>query len=108
MNNTATNETSDLIRTVSVTLCGETRELTIERLSHSHCWHATSANAAVVARFRTGAKYHLATRPQVFERDGRYFFSTVHCHNRNIPVVNWADRTHGDGQGNALRSWKAH
>jgi hypothetical protein len=101
-------KTTDLQRTVFITLAGETRQVVIKRITAEHCWHA---EVAVVCKFRTGTKLHTRHQPQVFEnskQQGRYsgaddyFFGTEVIHNHHARVVAWADKRPGDS------SWTAN
>lgn len=98
MNDTLSPTASEeLERTISVTLAGETREVTIKRYTSKHCWYA---EVPVVCKFRTGNKLHTSHRPQIFERSkqsgvrfgrGDYFFGTEVIRNRHARVIAWAD-----------------
>jgi hypothetical protein len=80
-------------KTVALTCGGETREVEISRWvnekGQTGVWHYTGS---ITARYRTGAKLHAVYHPQVFERDGKFFFSTVGHRNRHIIPVGWADK----------------
>jgi len=100
MNNTTT--TTDLERTVEVTLGGETRTITIKRMSPAHCWYT---EVPVVCKFRSGRKLHTSHHAQVFERavqrggcfnQNDYFMGTQSIHNRHAQVIAWADKWNGN------------
>lgn len=86
--------------TVEATLRGVTRAVTVERLSDSHVWHAT--DAAVVVRFPTGSKEHIAARPCIIKHCGKWVVSVQGFRNRNTCTpIRWADEaTVGSGWNN--------
>jgi hypothetical protein len=95
--------TTDLERTVEVTLNGETRTIQIARFTPAHCWFAKTP---VICKFRTGTKRHTVQNPQVFEWAKQsqkpfgmkqdYFFGTESIHNRRATVIAWAEQLPGN------------
>lgn len=82
------------VRNVELTLNGETRTVSIARISPQHCWYG---QCMVLVKCRTGTKLHRSYRPQVIERNGRWGWAHTRIHNHSAIPVAWADNHPGSG-----------
>lgn len=90
--------------TIEVEVGGVKRSVRAERFSADHVWHARED--AVVVRFPTGSKEHLATASLVRRSNGRWEAVVHGFRNRNTCyVVRWATAADAETRGDEGSGW---
>lgn len=82
-------------REVELTLGGQTRTVTVTRMSPKHCWYA---QCVILVRCRTGTKLHREPHPLVAHTtDDRWVFVPGVLRNHRTYPHAWADDLPGSG-----------